>query len=109
MSVVHVAAQTVEAEGVMRQRCAWCGALLIEYELANMARPLDPGEDPENPEPWTPGSWPPGALVRVDDHREARGVTYGSIVEQEPHPSEPETRVVIPDDACLALDRAVTA
>lgn len=60
--VTHVAAQTITIDGrYLRQLCAWCGEVLIDYDLANVAMVVTP-DDP-NP---TPATWPTGNLVRVD-------------------------------------------
>jgi hypothetical protein len=45
--LVHLAAPAVRAGDVVRQRCAWCGALLEERDLSRIAVALEPGEDPE--------------------------------------------------------------
>lgn len=96
MSVTHLAGTKVEANGRLRQRCAWCGALLFDYELANVAVAGDEWREPGTAEPDT---W-----WRVDDHAVAR---YGWRVEPEPHPDNPE-RIKIPDDSCMRLDPDAT-
>lgn len=58
VEVVHIAGLPVtlhRPEGdYLRQRCTWCGALLIDYNLATVAVPAgQPG----------PGAWEPGKLV----------------------------------------------
>lgn len=42
--LVHVAGTPMRAGNVIRQRCAWCGALLTEHDLERIAVP--DGEDP---------------------------------------------------------------
>lgn len=44
----------------LRQRCGWCGVVLLEYDLARVAVPVG--------QPAEPGRWPVGALVTVDGH-----------------------------------------
>jgi hypothetical protein len=56
--IVHIAGTRVQIDDKLRQRCAWCGAVLIDYDLASLAVPL--GQDP------TPATWPEGELVLVD-------------------------------------------
>lgn len=56
--LVHIAAGAIEVGPLLRQRCAWCGAVLIDYDLARIAVPV--GQDPR------PATWPPGELVAVD-------------------------------------------
>lgn len=60
-TVVHLAAQDVWVEGrYVRQRCAWCGELLIDVDLARIAvhPPLPEGERPI-------ATWQPGAMVEA--------------------------------------------
>lgn len=56
--VLHVAGLDVCINQRLRQRCAWCGALLLDYDLANVAVPV--GQE------GAPGIWPFGKLVLVD-------------------------------------------
>ena len=37
MSTVHIAGMGVEVPPHYRQRCAWCGAILVEGDLSRMA------------------------------------------------------------------------
>ena len=57
-AVTHIAGMSITVGPLMRQRCAWCGHLLIDYDLERVAVPV--GQDS------TPATWPPGELVRVD-------------------------------------------
>lgn len=72
----------------MRQRCAWCGALLTDYDLANVAMMVTP-EDP-NPRP---SFWPAGAVVVHDGN-----MWY--VVELDDGK--------LPDNCCGVLNPAVT-
>ena len=56
--VTHIAGHQVQVGSRLRQRCSWCGAILIDYDLSNLAAPE--GQDPN------PGMWETGRLVRVD-------------------------------------------
>lgn len=57
--IVHIAAQPVTiGDQLLRQRCAWCGATLLDYDLTRIAVPA--GQDP------TPSTWPTGELIAVD-------------------------------------------
>lgn len=61
MTVTHIASDVVIInDRYLRQRCGWCGDVLIEYDLARTAVPV--GTDP------MPATWPAGALVVVDGH-----------------------------------------
>ncbi len=60
MSTTHIAAQHVTVnDRYLRQRCGWCGATLLEYDLTRVAVPAD--------QPGPPATWPVGVLVTVDD------------------------------------------
>jgi len=57
-AVIHIAGPHVTIGPLLRQRCVWCGYLLIDYDLERIAVPE--GQDP------TPATWPGGELVLVD-------------------------------------------
>lgn len=84
--ITHIAGLNVHLDGLMRQRCAWCGAILGDYDLRNVAVPV--GQDP------TPATWLAGDLVVLD------GAAAWTI----PH----EDGALLPDNACARLDPAVT-
>jgi hypothetical protein len=105
--ITHIAGPDLTVSGrYLRQRCSWCGALLLDYDLANLARPLEPGEDPENPEPWRPGTFEVGSLVRVAGAFESGGWTSFERVELEPHENGDGR---LPEGACALLDPVATA
>lgn len=57
--IVHIGGDTITLFGrYMRQRCGWCGVVLVEYDLENTAVPV--GQ--EGP----PATFRAGALVLVD-------------------------------------------
>lgn len=90
-SETHLAGPVTTWQGRwMRQRCAWCGVVLLDYDLERTAS-LD-GEPP--------ASWPDGALV----------VTSGAMSQVvEPRRSVEDPEVLIPpDDCCMRLDPAIT-
>ncbi len=90
---VHIAgADVLIGERWLRQRCSWCGAKLLDYDLAMIATPV--GQDP------TPATWPIGGLVRV----EGNGPTVYSVVDHEDGDR-------LPADSCVTveLDAAETA
>jgi hypothetical protein len=86
-AITHIAGLQVQAGHRMRQRCGWCGTMLADYDLANVAVP----EGQEGP----PAMWGPGLLVRVDG-----SLSYTLDIGEDPD---------LPDDACARLDDAVTA
>jgi len=54
---VHIASHHVQVDTHLRQRCGWCGTLLLNYALDRLAVPKD-----QNPSPHT---WPTGHLIEV--------------------------------------------
>ncbi|MEZ0077383.1 hypothetical protein [Planotetraspora sp. GP83] len=38
-SVVHIAGPDIQVGAQLRQRCAWCGAVLLDYDLSCVAVP----------------------------------------------------------------------
>lgn len=74
--ITHIAGQHITIDDrYLRQRCAWCGAILLDYDLERVAAPI--GQ--EGP----PATWPAGALVTVDG-----GASWTVEVER------------LPDDSC---------
>lgn len=74
----------------LRQRCAWCGCVLADYDLSRLAvhPPPPPGQEVR------PAMWEPQGLVRVD------GNAYFVV--------EHEDGADLPADACAQLDDEVT-
>jgi hypothetical protein len=90
-STTHIAANDITIGGQrLRQRCAWCGAILIDYDLTRVAVKTEPGEDPK-----PPATFPPGRLVRVDGSNPKVSLVL----------DETDT---LPDDACGHVDDEVT-
>jgi len=84
--IVHIAGVDVQVGALLRQRCSWCGAVLIDYDLDRIAVPV--GQDPR------PATWPVGELV-------ARDGVASYIVE---HVDGAD----LPAESCARLDPAVT-
>lgn len=84
--VVHIAGQAVLVGTIVRQRCAWCGAILIDCDTARIA--VSEGQDP------SPPTWTRAELVAVDGN-----ASY--VVAH-------EDGADLPDGACGALDPEVT-
>lgn len=92
-SITHIAANDITIGGQrLRQRCAWCGAVLIDMDLTRVAVQAEPGEEPK-----PPATWPVGGLVRVTG-------TAPKVTE-----ALPEHIDRLPDDACGRIDDEVTA
>lgn len=87
--VVHIAGLDVQVGPYLRQRCSWCGAVLIDVDLRNVNFQIS--EDDPNPKYAT---WEVGKLVCVDEN-----VKY--IVEH-------EDGAKLPPQACAMLDPSVT-
>lgn len=85
-SIVHIAGPDIHVDQLLRQRCAWCGAVLMDYDLARVAVPE--GQDRGI------GTWPVGALVEVDG-------PASCVV---PHADGDE----LPANACARIDHEVT-
>lgn len=84
--ITHIAGLRIETgRGLVRQRCAWCGAVLVDEDLTRVAFEAD---DPDK----TIATWQPGAQVHVDG--DASWV----------HAEEAQ----LPDDSCAVLDPDVT-
>lgn len=81
MTRIHFAGSDIRINDRLRQRCAYCGDVLIDYDLAATAVPVD--------QPGPPGTWPVGALVAIDG-----SMSY--VVEHVPG-AEP-----LPDGTCYA-------
>jgi hypothetical protein len=90
-ALVHIAGLKVKVGTRLRQRCAWCGAVLADYDLTRVAvwPPPQPGEHVE------PAMWTPEDLIRAD----------GSLYTVVPHVDGAD----LPADACACLDDEVTA
>jgi hypothetical protein len=89
-AVIHIAGLDVQVGSQLRQRCGWCGALLIDYALDRVGV-MVPGDGSP---PSGPGTWAVGALV-------ARDGNASWVVEH-------EDGAVLPDGCCGKLDPEVT-
>lgn len=85
--MVHIAAQDCTIDGrYARQRCGWCGAILIDEDLAKMMTVVT-DDDQDRRFPF----FKTGALVRID---EGDGVTHRSVITDER----------LPDDCCAVME-----
>lgn len=85
-AVIHIAGPDITIGCLLRQRCAWCGATLLDYNLHLVAVPV--GQDPR------PATWPPGDLIAVD------GNASYSVDHEDGAP--------LPSGSCGLIDPAVT-
>ncbi len=89
MSESHIAAQPVEIGPHLRQRCAWCGTVLLDYDLRKLAYlTVTP------PEERKPSTWPAGEIIRRNGH-------LSETVEHKQ--GDP-----VPADCCATIDPAAT-
>lgn len=115
---VHIAGPDLQVSGVVRQRCAWCGALILEHDLANMASPIEcvdcedqGGEDGQpcptckRTEPMRPAVWTPGALVLVQGTWPRMTTTIEPVVQPD---GTPEGAFAIPPNSCMSIEPDVT-
>jgi hypothetical protein len=104
--LVHVVAPPMRAAGVIRTRCAWCGALIDEVDLDRIAWQVEPGEEDRNPfieENGTPlVRWE--GLVAVEEHGPDDAI---AMVAKWAVPDPEDGKM--PEDSCMALDPAVTS
>ncbi len=80
--VTHIAGSEVQVGSHLRQRCAWCGVVLADYDLECIAVPE--GQDPR------PAMRAQGALVRRD------GCAWFVV--------EHEEGADLPDDSCAVAE-----
>jgi hypothetical protein len=85
-AITHIAGLDVQVGRFLRQRCAWCGAVLGDYDLACVA--VLEGQN------LRPAMWTVGALVAID------GAAAWAV--------EHEDGTELPANACAQLDPAVT-
>lgn len=95
--LVHLAGPPIRAANIVRQRCAWCGALLDEHDLDRMAY-VDDGQ----------------GHPLIDEDGNPRTRWQGLVALAEGNPTvkwavdDPEDGKILAD-SCMALDPAVTA
>lgn len=84
--MIHIAGVHIQVGSLLRQRCGWCGATLLDFDLDRVAVPA--GQDPR------PATWPVGDLIAVD----------GNLSTVVPHDDGDS----LPAGACARLDPSVT-
>lgn len=84
MGIVHIAgAQMVMFGRYLRQRCDWCGVILLEYDLERVMV--------SGPDKRMPAMWPVQSLILVDGNM---------ATEWEKVPVEGTTDIKLPMNAC---------
>ena len=87
MTESHLAGLDVRVGPYLRQRCAWCGAVLTDHDLRKVAIQTDAPDK-------TVATWPVGEVIRVDGN-------MSSVIAHNPGDQ-------LPEDSCTALDPSVT-
>lgn len=88
LAVTHIAGTVVTVEDrYLRQRCSWCGAILVDYDLTHLAYTSDTPVEQRHP-----ATWPVGQLVTVDG-----GLSF--VLDE---------GVGLPDWSCALLDPTAT-
>ena len=126
MRTAHLAGRAIFYEGHCRQRCEWCGSLIIDEDLSQIA-PQICGEqvvqnDPTSPlgyRSWTCQrppehdglhgeqaeplpTWPQGGFVQIDDTGAAKMFTLIAPVVND------QGSVKVPEDVCMRLPHELT-
>lgn len=89
-ALIHLAGIPAHIDTHLRQRCAWCGAVIIDVDLATVAVQVREGEEPA-PYP----TWEVGGFVLID------GGVHATI-------EHVERLRDLPEASCLTLDPAAT-
>ncbi len=84
--LIHIVLNDLTVGSVRRQRCAWCGELISEYDLANIAVQVDREGQPDDAD-LAPGLWQ--GLVARD----------GAVSWSVPEPEDGK----VPPTSCMAM------
>lgn len=108
VEVVHIMGIDVVFDNRRRQRCAWCGALIIDDDFTRMAWTLN--EDGTDPGP--PPAWPIGELVAMcggenEGFRGLRVIPHDDL-EDSREEGAPAGAKKVPDNCCMQFDSDVT-
>lgn len=92
-AIIHIAGDQVQVGPRLRQRCSWCGAVLLDYDLTRIALCVEvPGEQDRG---HRPAMWELGSLVGADGNAQwVIGHRDGDD---------------LPDGSCALIDHEVTA
>lgn len=93
--IVHLAGLKVSYEAYERQRCSWCGAILIDRDLRTISVQVVPGEEPGPLPFWEVNAW------IATENPDNQGGTAWVLEDHEPNKA--------PADSCLKLPVEATA
>ena len=102
LTQTHIIGVEVLLDNRQRQRCAWCGAVLLDNDLSRMAAKIelpDGVEVSDEAPPARPAAFPVGKLLRIT------GAEGESRVFESVDPGEGGN---LPDDACTRVHDDVT-
>lgn len=88
--IVHIAGHDIQVGPHLRQRCAWCGGVLIDVNLSRISVPV--GQEGDYP------TWPTGALIEING---LGGTSMTTVLEHAD--GDP-----VPDTCCAKLGPEVT-
>ena len=94
-SIVHIAGHAIQVGPHVRQRCSWCGAVLVDEDETRIAVAIT-DEDPD-PEVRIP-TWPTGELIEITG---LGGTSMTTVLEHAD--GDP-----VPDHCCAKLSPEVT-
>jgi len=86
--IIHIAGLVMHVGTLLRQRCGWCGAVLIDEDLSRVMVMTSDGREPSVP------TWEVGSLVAID------GAASWTVDHNDGDQ--------LPANACAQLDPAVT-
>jgi hypothetical protein len=86
-TVIHIAGLDIQVGSRLRQRCAWCEAVIEDRDLAREQVPVEQAGDRVR-------GWPPGELVSVTIDG---GAEFKAVID---HPDGEK----LPKDCCALLD-----
>lgn len=88
--IIHIAGLDVQVGDQLRQRCSWCGSVILDVDTARVAFQVVEGQ-----EGYKVSTWPVGALIGMNG-----AVTW--VVEHEDGKQ-------LPPNACAQVPHEVTA
>lgn len=92
--LIHIVGHHVEVDGVRRQRCLWCGALIDERDFKRMSVQIQEGQTPEE-----------AAQSMRDSHWVGLVAVDGNVKWSVDDPPDGK----IPVNSCMNLEESVTA
>lgn len=95
-AIVHIAGHPVQVGSHLRQRCSWCGGILVDEDLSRIAFEIRDGDDKAQEYP----TWPTGALVEVNGLDDSVVTMTRALEHDDGDP--------VPDGCCAKLGPEIT-